>query len=225
MIFNQSHIRKFQLPVFLLFLLVFTTSSISAQETRIGVKAGLNYASVVGDLTQGFKFRFSGYGGLFLEIEFSDKFSFQPELLYSSQGFQLSSDLQSIETGNTAPEENDFRTNVQFNYITIPVLGKFAINDRMAVEFGPQFGFLLNQVTKIKNLDQRNNSTANSRSTISGNFQLDYGAAAGLSYKLSDHFALAPRFYIGLRNRLEGLEGNLQNYNAAIQLGVNYTFL
>ena len=34
---------------------------------------------------------------------------------------------------------------------------------------------------------------------------------------------MAPRFYIGLRNRLNGLAGNLQNYNAAVQLSVAYS--
>lgn len=56
----------------------------TAQETRFGIKGGLNYSSIVGDLTQGLKFRFSGHGGVFLEIDFSEKFKLQPELLYSS---------------------------------------------------------------------------------------------------------------------------------------------
>lgn len=209
---------------FCLLLLLFSTIFYSnAQETHFGVKAGLNYSSVVGDLTQGIKFRFSGHAGIFLEVEFSDKFSFQPELMYSSQGFQFSSDLETIQNGGIVSNENDIRTNVQFNYLIIPVLGKFALNDRLSVEFGPQFGFLLNQVTKIKNLDQRDDTLPDERTSLSGDFQLDYGATAGVSYYLTDQLSLSPRFYIGLRNRLEGLQGNLQNYNASIQLSVNYT--
>ncbi len=204
--------------------LFFCCMSIFAQETHFGIKAGLNYASVVGDLTEGVKFRFSGHGGIFLEVEFSDKFSLKPELVYSSQGFQFSSDLQTIENGGVTFDQNDIRTNVQFNYLTIPVLGKFALNDRVAVEFGPQFGFLLNQVTKIKNLDQRNGDVPENRSTISGNFRLDYGGAVGVSAQITDKISVAPRFYIGLRNQLEDFEGNLQNYNAAIQASVEYTF-
>ena len=133
----------------------FITSTNLAQDTRFGIKAGLNYASVVGDLTEGIKFRFSGHGGIYLESEFSDKFAFQIDLLYSSQGFQFSSDLQSIENTGITLDQNDFRTNVQLNFLTVPIVGKFALNDLLAVEFGPQFGFLLNQVSKIKNLDQR----------------------------------------------------------------------
>lgn len=195
----------------------------TAQETRFGIKGGLNYSSIVGDLTQGLKFRFSGHGGIFLEVDFSEKFKLQPELLYSSQGFQFSTDLAEIQNGGVVADGNDLRTNVQLNFITVPILGKFALNDKVDVEFGPQFGFLLNQVTKIKDLDQAGSTNADRRSSISGEFQLDYGAAVGLGYKLTDNLSISPRFYIGLRNRLNALAG-AQNYNAAIQLSVNYLF-
>lgn len=207
---------------FLFLLLLF--SKANSQETYFGVKAGLNYSSVVGDLTEGIRFRFSGHAGIFLEMEFSEKFSFKPELVYSSQGFQFSSDLQAIQNGGVAFDENDFRTNVQFNYLTLPILGKFTLNDRVAIEFGPQFGFLINQVTKIKNLDQRDDTIPENRNVISGNFRLDYGGVVGVSVQIIDKISVSPRFYIGLRNRLEDLEGNLQNYNAAIQASVDYTF-
>jgi len=152
----------------------------------------------------------------------NDKFALQLELLYSSQGFQFSSDLESIENNGITLDQNDFRTNVQLNYLTIPVIGKFALNNRLDLDFGPQFGFLLNQVTKTKLLDQ-NNSTPDDRNTISGDFRLDYGAVAGIDFKINDKISMAPRFYIGLRNRLNGLAGNLQNYNAAVQLSIAYS--
>lgn len=209
--------------ILLLSLLSFVnTSNLIAQETHFGVKAGLNYSSIVGDLTQGIKFRFSGHAGVFLEIEYSDKFSFQPELLYSSQGFQFSSDLLTIQNGGNISNQNDFRTNVQFNYLVVPIVAKFALNDRLRLAFGPQIGFLLNQVTKIKNLDQRDDTIPNDRTSIAGDFQLDYGAVAGLDYKINDVFSVEPRFYIGLRNRLNGLGGTFQNYNIAIQVSINY---
>lgn len=209
--------------VLALFFLL-SPSKISSQETHFGVKAGFNYSSIVGDLTDGITFRFSGHGGVFLEIEFSKKFAFQPELLYSSQGFRFSSDLFAID-GNDPPDGNKFRTNVQLNYLTVPLVAKFSLNERYSVEFGPQFGFLLNQVTKIKNLDEGDDSPSNGRSTISGNFQSDYGMAVGLNIRLNEQFSLSPRFYLGLRDRLNGAEGNLQNYNITIQVSVNYSIL
>ncbi len=215
--------NNFKKVVFSAAFFAFLSSTGTAQETRFGVKGGLNYSSIVGDLTDGLKFRFSGHGGIFLEIDFSEKFKLQPELVYSSQGFQFSTDLAAIQNGGAVGEDNDFRTNVQLNFITVPILGKFALNEKLDLEFGPQFGFLLNQVTKIKNLDQGSSVNADRKSSVSGDFQLDYGAAVGLGYKLRDNLSVSPRFYIGLRNRLNALAG-AQNYNAAIQLSINYMF-
>lgn len=206
-----------------LLILLFTGTLATAQGTRFGVKAGPNYSSIVGDLTDGLKFRFSGHVGVFLEVDLSYKFKFQPELLYSSQGFQFSSDLASIQGGGIG-DQNDFRNNVQLNFLTVPLIGKFYLNENIDIEFGPQFGFLLNQVTKVKNLDEIEGDDLARRTSISGDFQLDYGAAVGLGIRLNDSFSLAPRAYIGLRNRLNGLPENIQNYNVALQLSLNYVF-
>jgi len=210
--------------VICLMLLFFAFNHIvTAQETRFGIKGGVNYSSIVGDLTEGLKFRFSGHAGVFVEIDLSYKLKLQPELLYSSQGFQFSTDLASIE-GNPVANENDFRNNVQLNYLAIPLIMKFALNEKVAVEFGPQFGFLLNQVTIIKNLDEIGGTDLARRTAISGDFQLDYGAALGLGIYLTDNISVAPRAYIGLRDRLNGLGGTAQNYNVALQLSLNYLF-
>ena len=219
--------KKYYTKVALLLLLFYVlyTPVVSGQDTRFGVKAGLNYSSIVGDLTQGLKFRFSGHGGVYIESEFTYNFALKAELLYSSQGFQFSSDLESIENGGVTFDQNDFRTNVQLNFLTVPLLGKFSLNERLAVEFGPQFGFLLNQVSKIKNRDERDNSEIpENRTSSPGNFQLDYGLVAGINIEINDAISIEPRFYIGLRNQLDGLEGQLQNYNVAIQVSASYLF-
>jgi len=210
--------------ILMILLFSFLTSWIQAQETRFGVKAGPNYSSIVGDLTEGLKFRFSGHAGVFVEIDLSYKLKFQPELVYSSQGFQFSTDLASIQTGNPVGGENDFRNNVQLNYLTVPLIMKFALNETFDFEVGPQVGFLLNQVSIIKNLDEIDGTDLARRTSISGDFQLDYGAGLGVGIKLSDQFSISPRAYIGLRNRLNGLGGIAQNYNVALQFSVNYLF-
>ncbi|MRI00992.1 outer membrane beta-barrel protein [Kriegella sp. EG-1] len=225
LIFKKNSCKKILLNAFLaVTLFVLAPKEIAAQEAHFGLKGGLNYSSIVGDLTNGMKFRLSGHGGIFLEVDFSNKFSLRPELLYSSQGFQYSTDLNAIENQSSGGDQNDYRSNVQLNFLTIPILGKFEMNENYWLEFGPQFGFLLNQVTKNKNLDELDGANATSKSKISGDFQLDYGAAVGVGFVLTEQLSVAPRFYIGLRNRLNGLGDNIQNYNASIQLSVNYLF-
>ena len=220
---NTSSKKDWAKVTLLLSLFCFLyTSKTTSQGTRFGVKAGLNYSSIVGDLTEGIKYRFSGHAGVFIKSEFTYKFALQTELLYSSQGFRFSSDLQALENNGVTFDDNDFITTVQLNYLTVPVLGKFALNDRFDVEFGPQFGFLLNQVTKIKNLDQRDETIPDNRTNIPVNFQLDYGLVAGISLNLTDALYIEPRFYLGLRNLLDRSIGTLQNYNVTIQVSVNY---
>ena len=227
MIFKRKTIQSLFLKGVFLSTLLFLLFPISgrSQESRFGVKAGLNYATIAGDLTEGINPRLSGHIGVFVNFEFSGKFSIQPELLYSSQGFRFNTDLAFIQTENPQVNEPDFTTAVQFNYLSLPLIAQFELSDRVAVEFGPQFAFLINQVTKIKNFDGLDAQSLNERESISGNFQLDYGAAIGISVYITDTFSVSPRFYLGLRNRLNGAIGNVQNYNGALQVSVNYSFL
>lgn len=208
-----------------IFLFLFIGGYTFSQETRFGIKAGPNYSTVVGDLTEGINPRFSGHIGVFASFEFSRNFTIQPELLYSSQGFRFNTDLAFIDNFNPVVNDPDFITAVQFNYLSVPVIAQFGLSDRIAVEFGPQFAFLINQVTKIKNFDGNDANSLNERETSPGNFQLDYGAVVGVVFWANESLSFSPRFYLGLRNRLNGALGNIQNYNAALQLSVNYAFL
>ena len=103
-------------------------------------------------------------------------------------------------------------------------MSKFYLNDRFSVELGPQFGWLINQVTKTRNLDGFGASTSYTQ-RVSGDFILDYGVAAGVEFRFNDQLSMAPRCYLGLRNRLNGNAMESQNYNIALQVSLNYTFL
>ena len=67
----------------------------------------------------------------------SEKFSFQPEIMYSRQGYSFGDDI------------------VALNYLNIPLMGKYYITKGFSVEAGPQIGFLLsakNEKTDVKDL-------------------------------------------------------------------------
>ncbi len=210
--------------VCLVVVLSFFNSTSSAQETRFGIKAGMNYSTIVGDLTEGINPRFSGHFGGFVSVRYSRKFALRPELLYSSQGFQFNTDLAFIEGGGT-DDGNDFKTAVQSNYLTVPLLGDFSLNDRFSLQFGPQFGFLLNEVTKLKNFEGLDGGALDEKRSVNGDFELDYGVAAGVSYHLNEEWAVSGRIYQGVRNRLNnGAGGDVQNFNTVFQVSLNYLF-
>ena len=222
MIYKSTNIKMYWKGVFLSTFLFIVTANAVAQEPKIGIKGGLNYSTIAGDLTEGINPRLSGHLGVYLNFEFTDKFSIQPELLYSSQGFRYNTDLATIQSG-VSVNNPDFTTAVQLNYLAVPLIVQFELSNRVDLELGPQFAFLLNQVSKVKNFDGTDEQIEEERVSIAGDFQLDYGLAVGVAFNVNEAISISPRLYLGLRNRLNGLGGNLQNYNGALQLSVNYT--
>ena len=207
------------------FTLLLFSMPCSAQDAKFGIKGGLNLATITGDFTEGINPRLSGHIGIFVNYEFSDKLSFQPELLYSSQGFRFNTDLAFIESGSPSGNETDFTSVLRQNYISIPIIAQFRLSDRIALEFGPQIAFLLNEATVIKNFDGIDAQNLNERESRSGNFRLDYGAAVGFLIDITEALSISPRLFLGLRNLTNGQIGDPENNNLVLQLSMNYTFL
>ena len=166
----------------------------------IGIKGGLNMSNFMGDVEdQGM--RTSIHLGLLAEIIVSDNFSVQPELLYSGQG--------STYTGS-AP--GFART--KLDYLTLPVLGKFGLTDKLSFEAGPQLGFLVSA--------KRKTNTSNDK--IEGVKTLDFGLNAGLEYELGSGVIFQGRYNLGLTDT--GLTGdsNKRASNSVIQFSIGYLF-
>lgn len=110
-------------------------TNVNAQEIKFGAKGGLNFATISGDNTKGIDVVTSFNFGVVSEIPISDKFSFQPELMYSGQGYSF----------------ND--NTVALSYLNVPLMGKYYVTKGLSVEAGPQIGFLLaakNEKTDVK---------------------------------------------------------------------------
>ena len=110
-------------------------TNVNAQEIEFGAKGGLNFASVTGDNTEDIDMVTSFNFGVLSEIPVSDKFSFQPELLYSGQGYSFN--------------ENT----IALSYLNLPLMGKYYITKGLSFEAGPQIGYLLsaeNEDTDVK---------------------------------------------------------------------------
>ena len=101
-------------------------SQVNAQDIQFGAKAGLNFASVLGDNTEDFETVTAFNYGVMAEIPISNTFSFQPEVLYSGQGYS---------TGDYT---------VALNYLNVPLMAKYYVHKGLSLEAGPQIGFLVN---------------------------------------------------------------------------------
>ncbi|MDW5288306.1 porin family protein [Formosa sp. PL04] len=112
------------LLVTLISVLGFT--NVNAQDIQFGAKAGLNFASVVGDYSDDFDTVTAFNFGVMAEIPISSTFSFQPELIFSGQGYSIGDDV------------------VALNYLNVPLMAKYYVTQGFSVQAGPQVGFLLN---------------------------------------------------------------------------------
>lgn len=177
-------------------LLGLTFCSLSAQDLNFGVKGGVNVASIgggnnyVGVAGLGSKVGFH-LGGV-VESPFSEKFSLQAELLYSLQGSKWS-----IGSGS----------NLNLNYINLPILGKYYIIEGLSAEAGPLVGFLLST-----NADKADYGT------------IDIAFAIGASYKLNENIFFSLRYNKGISNINKNDSIDYNNQNNVFQISAGYMF-
>ncbi|CAM3610332.1 porin family protein [Flavobacterium chungbukense] len=146
----------------ILLLAVFTVlgfMNVNAQEIKFGAKAGLNFSTVNGSNTNNIDYVTSYHVGVVSEIPISEKFSFQPELMYSRQGYSFNNDV------------------VAMNYLNIPLMGKYYVTKGLSVEAGPQIGFLLS--AKNEGVKVTNSFTT---FDFGANFGLGYKLENGLNF-------------------------------------------
>lgn len=186
--------------IFLLLAFVGTFAAANAQ-TRVGLKGGINVADRGGEDADGHDAKLGFHIGGFASFGVGNKFSVQPELLFSTQGSKVE-----------VPGD-DYK--VRLNYINIPVMLKYEIVDGLYAQAGPQFGFLVTAKTK------RGDVTVDINDNIK-KFDLGLGLGAGYQFP-SSPFGIDARYIFGM-SRLDD-NGDLKAYNRVFQLGVSYTLM
>lgn len=177
-------------------LAITTCYTINAQEdqtqnekVKFGVKAGLNIANATGngvDLFTDGKNSSSRLGisiGAVMEYSISDKFSLQPELFYSQQGFKGED------------------VTVKLDYINIPLLAKYNMSDEFSVLVGPQIGFLLSSKSDVKEIERQPLKSVAVETDLKEFFsKTDFGLNVGLAYQLDNGFGINTRYNLGLKD-------------------------
>ena len=210
-----------------LVIAIITILSVNAQ-TTFGVKAGANFSSFAYSDSYGEdddeKARTSMHFGAVAEIQISDKFSLQPELLYSSLGtkWEWSGPDYSGEDA------------VKVNYLTVPVMAKYYVAEGFSLEVGPQIAFLLSAKYEWnETYDGESDSGSEDYKEYLKN--VDFGLNFGVGYKLDSGLNFGARYYLGLSNIEEeedGYDGRGDDYdegdywmkNRVFQISVGYTF-
>ena len=126
------------------------TATFSYAQVSVGAKAGV-YTSFIDvtdaaeGLTQNVEGLTSPTYGLVAEIGLGENFSFQPELLYTTKGFQVSEGININLGGLPIPAGVTARTKI--NYLEVPVLAKYKFGTeglRFNVTAGPVVSYAVN---------------------------------------------------------------------------------
>tara|TARA_B110000967_G_C18650508_1_gene443095 strand:- start:54 stop:665 length:612 start_codon:yes stop_codon:yes gene_type:complete len=187
--------------------------NVSAQEVKFGAKVGLNSSNFTGDLEDsdakiGFNL------GAFAEISLSDKFIFQPELLFSTQGTSL----------EDSTDSEAYKQTIKANYLNIPLLIKYGITDKFALEFGPQLGFLLSAKAKVE--ETFDGETISIEQDIKDSFKsIDFGLNFGASFDVAENIMIGARYNLGLSDITDGEDSeDFKVQNAVFSFSVGYRF-
>ncbi|RZJ55926.1 MAG: PorT family protein [Flavobacterium sp.] len=180
----------------------------NAQETKFGVKGGLNLTNLTGDV-EGTSSLVGFHVGGFAEIKLTDKFAIQPELLFSTQGAKIE------ETFFDESDEYD----TKLNYLNIPVLAKFYVTEAFSVEAGPQLGVLLSAKSDGEDVKDFYKS-------------VDFGFNVGAGYNFTENLSVGLRYTIGLSSVFETPDmdeelfdvSDIDVKNSVFALSVGYKF-
>jgi hypothetical protein len=177
---------------------ILTLNTVNAQHANIGFKAGLNSYNISTNSGSSYDSKLGLNIGMFGHIHLSKQVAFQPEIVYSSQGAKYT------YLGT--------ETNINLDYINVPLLLQYMFENGFRLEVGPQIGFLASAKSKT------NNSTSDIKNDIKG---IDLGLAIGLGYvDPKSGFGVDARYNLGLSNINNN--SNTTAKNVGYQFGIFY---
>lgn len=200
---------------------LFAFGYIGAQEVRFGLKGGVNFATLTGDIEDA-SAKVGFNAGVFAELKVSEKFSVQPELLISTQGAKNEYN-EDLGGGNSYSEESK----LNFTYLNVPIMGKFYVADKFSLELGPQIGFLMSAksdysaTTVIGGVTTTESENVDVKDEVKS---IDFGMNFGAGFDFTENLSAGVRYNLGLSN-INDVEGdNSDIKNSVISLSLGYKF-
>lgn len=173
-----------------------------AGDLRFGFKGGYNLASLGGDVENAKSLSGFHIGG-FIEVPVSEKFAVQGEVLYSAQGAKYE---DNYSFGNLTYSD---KWKDKLDYINIPVMAKYYVLDKLSIEAGPQFGFLVKADSEGEDIKDELKT-------------FEFGLGVGASYYITENFFAGARYNFGLTNVSK--ESDYKVHNNVLQVSVGYRF-
>lgn len=193
-------------------LAIFAFSGAALAQTpdiKIGAKAGLNISNI-SDLDDS-KSKTGFHVGAVAEIFITEKFSVQPEIIYSTQG------AKQEETVYFMGVSAKFKATTKLDYLNIPIMAKYYIIDGLNVQAGPQVGFNVKSEAKMEA-----NGESETMDMKSDTKKVDFGLNLGVGYELPIGVFFDARYNLGLSKISK--EGDNSAKNRVFQISVGYKF-
>lgn len=191
---------------------IFSSTSSFAQDMTYGVKGGLNFATFGGDASDSNTESLVGINiGGFADFPITEKFSIQPELLFSQQGATQRSVIPFFGI--------EVNIEVNLTYLNLPIMAKYKLTDEISVLAGPQIGLLMAAEVQGEDIIENYN-------------KLDFGLNIGGVYELPIGVFFEARYNLGFAELVKSSsvvdnEGNPSSDNVAnrvLTVGLGYRF-
>ena len=201
--------------LFLTAIAVLTFNSSIAQEDTSsdeGISFGVKVGGNISNTSNGKEISYDGtdnrYGfnvGAVVHIPISEKFSLQPEVVYSQQGFTKSFefDLDLFGVSDIV---------YRLDYINIPIMASYQVVKGLTLQAGPQVGFNINAEEYDIDLDD-DNDLSESTNTV------DFGAGLGAQYELDFGLFFQARYVWGFSNYVDSEDADSSNRVGSLSVG------
>jgi len=185
--------------IYIVFISIcFIVNGAFSQELEVGIKGGLNIATL-GKSDLGFMSRIAYHLGGTAEFITTPFFSVQMELMYSLQG---------------AAVDRSQNIYLSYHYLNLPILAKAYFYEDACFEIGFQYGRLLKAVNESYLGTQEDAINKN-----------DFSAVFGLAYKLNEKFNFGIRYNLGITNTANrDIIYELRHTNRVLQISIGYIF-
>ncbi|MBX2895989.1 MAG: PorT family protein [Cyclobacteriaceae bacterium] len=166
-----------------------------AQNLNVGVRGGLNYATVNNDIIYRYfnwyeysqQPRIGFHVGVDALSQLSEKVALQAELFFSTEGAKASG--QWTDSG-----EGKMKSIQKFSLLCLPVFVKFNLTPRFYIMGGPQVSYLVGSKYEYKDLVGNYITTEDNLETMN---KIGWGMVPAIGYDLNK-IGIGVRYYVGL---------------------------